>query len=403
MRPLPAGFARNRVTWLAYIALAAFAFYLYALGPVLAFLHTELHLSYTETSLHSTLWAGGTVAAGLGFHRLTRRLGRHRLFWTSAAVTCAGALLFVFGHRLAVTLAAAAVLGTGGSFLLTGTSALLADNHREWRDRALIEANVGASAAAVVAPVLLGFLATTGGGWRVGLLVPLVALGCLFGVSRGWAMPVQPGRPASTSGRGSRGLWGACLLIALVVGIEFCIVFYGIQLLTSQTGLVTADAARMMGLFFGGELAGRVGGAAYSRRPGRPRGLMEAALAVSLVGFVLVWSSHDVAVAAAGLFVTGLGVANLYPVTLAMALAAGREQTDLAAARAQLAVGMAVATAPLVLGALADAVGIRGAFAIEPVLIVIAAVLFAVRPRPGGSPQGPTATGAAATSDAGSS
>lgn len=376
--PLPAAFARNRVTWMAYIALVSYAFYLYALGPVLAFLHSELHLSYTETSIHSTLWAAGTVAAGLGFHRLTRQLGRRRLFWISAALTCAGGLLFVAGHVVAVTLVAAAVLGTGGSFLLTGTSALLADNHHEWRDRALIEANVGASATAVMAPVLLGFLATTEAGWRVGLLIPVAALSCLYAVSRHWAVPVQAPRTQVASDIGMRELWVPCLLVALTVAIEFCIVFFGIQLLTGQTGLVTADAARVMGLFFGGELAGRIGGAALSRRPGRRRGLMETALLVSLGGFLVVWSSHVVALSALGLFITGLGVANLYPVTLAMVLAAGRGQTDLAAARAQLAVGVAVASAPLVLGALADGIGIRSAFAIEPVLIVIAAALFGI-------------------------
>jgi hypothetical protein len=38
---------------LAYGALAAYTYCLYGLGPILAFLRDELHLSYTVTSLHS--------------------------------------------------------------------------------------------------------------------------------------------------------------------------------------------------------------------------------------------------------------------------------------------------------------------------------------------------------------
>ena len=41
---------RTGRTWLAYGALASYAYCLYGLGPVLAFLHADLHLSYTVTN-----------------------------------------------------------------------------------------------------------------------------------------------------------------------------------------------------------------------------------------------------------------------------------------------------------------------------------------------------------------
>jgi MFS family permease len=101
---LPIG---RRVTVLAYTALAPYVFCLYGLGPILVFLHDELRLSYTLTSLHSALWAAGTVLSGLVFARLTRLAGRVRLFWWSMAGTAAGALLFAVGHIVALTLLAA--------------------------------------------------------------------------------------------------------------------------------------------------------------------------------------------------------------------------------------------------------------------------------------------------------
>lgn len=103
-------------------------------------------------------------------------------------------------------------------------------------------------------------------------------------------------------------------------------------------------------------------------------------LLLTTVGFLAFWLSGQVVVATAGLFVTGLGVANLYPLTLALTLAAAPGQTDKANARTQLLIGAAVVIAPLALGALSDAVGVPGAFAVEPALIAIAlALLFAGR------------------------
>lgn len=54
-------------------------------------------------------------------------------------------------------------------------------------------------------------------------------------------------------------------------------------------------------------------------------------------------SSRYSTVATVGLFITGLGVANLYPLTLALAAAPG--QTDKANARTQLLIGAAVESA----------------------------------------------------------
>jgi MFS family permease len=75
---------------LAYAALAIYSFCLYALGPTLTFLRDELRLSYTLTSLHSSLWAAGTVVTGLVFARLVVLLGRRRLFWLGAGGTAGG-------------------------------------------------------------------------------------------------------------------------------------------------------------------------------------------------------------------------------------------------------------------------------------------------------------------------
>jgi fucose permease len=70
------------------------------------------------------------------------------------------------------------------------------------------------------------------------------------------------------------------------------------------------------------------------------------------------------------LFVTGLGVANLYPLILSLAIGAAGNNTIQAGVRATLATGTAVLTLPLVLGRLADLVGIQPAYGVVVVLLI---------------------------------
>jgi fucose permease len=70
------------------------------------------------------------------------------------------------------------------------------------------------------------------------------------------------------------------------------------------------------------------------------------------------------------LFITGLGVANLYPLILSLAISAAPGKTVQAGARATLASGTAILALPLVLGRLADSAGIRFAYAVVLLLLI---------------------------------
>ena len=377
-------FTRDRLTWLAYISLSTYAFYIYALGPVVAFLHQELHLTYTLTSLHSTLWSVGSVLAGLTLQPLAQRLGRQRLFWLAAATTGVGALLFIVGHAVAVTLLAALVLGTGSTLVGAVSSVVLADRHRRHSDRALVEANLGASGVGTFVPALLGLLALTAGGWRSALLLPLLALGVLFLVLGRVPMPAPP-ITASAAGRLPRGFWAHVLLVALAVGIEFCVLFFAVPLLSTGSRISTAGAAAALSLFVAGELTGRAAGSWLTRRPGRAMRLIGAALGIAMAGFLALWLVRITGIAVAALFVTGLGIGNLYPLSLALALGAGRGRTDQAMSRVQVGIGVAIGTAPLLLGVLSDRLGVIRALAVEPCLIVVAGFVLLLLVRAGRS------------------
>jgi MFS family permease len=389
-------FVRDPDTVLAYGAVACFAYCLYGLGPILAFLRADLHLSYALTTLHSVLWSCGTIAAGLAYRRLVGRLGKRLLMWSMTAAFCAGIVLLATAHMLALTLTAALLMGASGTTLLVATSAILADRHGPRRDRALVEANAGAVAMAVLAPLLFGALGGTALTWRAALAVPLAGFAVLYlrfrqlpgsAGTAGTGEPAIPGEIRPRPGRLPAAYWVLAILVAVSVAVEFCVVFYAAELLHA-TGLPLDHAATALAVFYLGELAGRLAGARLTRRQSaaRSHALVAASLGIAAAGFLAFWLSGHLAVALGGLFVTGLGVANLYPLTLGLAMSAAPGDSGRAAAWTQVLTGIAVMAAPFALSVMADAWGVGPAFAIEPALIAAAAILLAATVRRGAPP-----------------
>jgi fucose permease len=98
-------------------------------------------------------------------------------------------------------------------------------------------------------------------------------------------------------------------------------------------------------------------------------------LCVALVGFPVFWLSAVPAPSLLGLFVLGLGVGSIYPLAISVGVAAAPNRADTATARLGLAGGGAILTAPFVLGAFADHVGIERAYGVVVPLLLAAVVL----------------------------
>ncbi len=362
-------FVRDAPTVLSYAALGCYTFWLYAFGPAVTLLREELRFSYTTLSLYSVLWSVGAALAGAGFVWAARRLTRRLLLWCSALAGVVGAALFTLGGGVPATLAGAAVFGLGGTMLLTVIQAILSDRHGSRRDQALTEANIGAGASAVFAPLVLGALAASVVGWRATFALPAVVLVVLY--LRYRRQPLPPPTQDHSARRGGRlplACWLFALLMAVSSAIEFCLVYFGPQMLI-ETGLSAAAASTALGSNYLGILVGRLLGARLTRRPGRTVALLYSSLAATAASFALFWLTDRPFLAVLGLFACGVGIANLYPLALALTLETARGREDQANARSQLVVGLVAAASPFLLGSLADQHGLATAFALEPVLI----------------------------------
>ena len=368
--PRGTAFRRDELTWLAYGMLGFYNYLLSGLGPLMPSLREELGLSYTIASLHFSAFAVGMILAGLVGDRVVRRYGRMKVFWGGAAGLAAGAVALTLVHSPIQTVGSVLLMGGVGSLVLVLIPAILSDRHGENRAIAIVEANTLSAATGAMAGLLIGLGEQTPAGWRgvllLSLAIPLFLVIRFGRVSLPAAQRIGVQRHAGT--RLPLAYWAFWLGVVLVVGTEFSLIFWGADFLVTA-GLSTSVAATTVSLFLWGMVAGRVTGRQIARWMPAEQ-LLLLALGVSGGGFIVYWLAPAVPVVVLGLFVAGLGVANLYPLIVALALGAAPGQSNEAGARLTFASGTAILAAPLLLGALADAVGIHLAYGVVPIFLL---------------------------------
>jgi predicted MFS family arabinose efflux permease len=421
----PGRFHRDRVTWLAYGALCLFAYFEVSPGPVMPYLREELGLDYTTAGLYLVAFPAGALLTGLLAGRVERRLGRRRMLWTGLLGAAAGAVALTLGRQVAATLAATAVMGLFAGLVLVAVQAVLADHHGERRAVAFGESNTLASLVYTLTPLSIAGAVAAGLGWRAALAAAALATVALWLARRHVPIPesqaasaASPADPAASPadlvaspadlvagradpaagradpvagpapGRLPVGFWLVCAVLACGVAAEWCIGFWGAPFLHDVIGLPTGTAVAVMSVYYVAMTAGRAAGSVVARRQPARR-LLWVALGTTAAGVAVFWTAGGPVLAVAGLLVAGLGVANLYPLSLAVGMEAAPGRSGLASARFTVAGAVAALVGPLGIGRLADAGGIRAALTVVPALILVAAAALAAvalerrRPRAG--------------------
>jgi MFS family permease len=185
----------------------------------------------------------------------------------------------------------------------------------------------------------------------------------------------------------ARGLWGTVaarwVRVVLAVGVEFCFVIWAVARLVA-TGLPAATAALLGSVFPLGMAIGRMIGPV---RLGRTSALLPGS-AVAAAGAVLVCSTNSPVLVTIGLGLAGLGVATLYPITVADLIGTPGARPAHLASLSAFASGIAILVAPAVLAALANVVDLRTAFLITLPLLAILLTVRVRRPDPALPDQG---------------
>jgi len=218
----------------------------------------------------------------------------------------------------------------------------------------------------------LALAAATHAGWRVALLAVLALPPLAFALSRHEPLQAPP-PPPKERGTLPPAFWIAAAMLFCTTGAEWCVTGWGASFVKDAAHVSTDTAVTLMGGYFGGVLIGRTAGSALARRHDAHK-LLAGALALTAIGFAILWPAGSPATALAGLAILGVGLGNLFPLGLSVTVGLAPDHAQLASGRAVLFTSAAVLIAPLTVGALADATSISAALGVVPVALALAAV-----------------------------
>jgi predicted MFS family arabinose efflux permease len=380
MTAITTPFRRTPTTLFGYWILSYYTLLQASVSVLMPFLRSELNLTYAQAGLYMSANALGMVLSGLTGDRLANRFNRRALTWAGAFGTILGSLLLIFGKTVWLTLAGVFINGLAGGIAQVMIQAVLADLHGERQAVALTEGNITASLGSLAAPLLVSAAVTLGLGWRAS---PMVALGLLaLSTWIFWRAPFpSPSLQTDAAGqpnRLTRKYWLIWIVLFLCVSVEWSVIFWSADFLEKIAGFSKTAAATAMGAYFLGSVLGRVSSSRLVRRF-RPFMLLLWAIVLGIAGTLLFWLAPLPALRLVGLFMDGLGIGSLYPLGVVEAVGAAPGAVNTGSARATLAAGSAIFSAPLLLGWVADFTGIRGAYGLTLLLLAAAGTLaFAV-------------------------
>ena len=369
-------FTRDRLTWLTYSVMAYVGIMMSLLGPILPGLRNDLNLDYTQGSSISSAVAVGMVLMGASVGWITVRVSRAGLLWSGVCAIAITVGLLCVSYSYPMVLLAVLGMGAGGSLTQAMVQSVLSDRHGNQRPTALGEANVAASATILMTPLAIGGLQSAGFSWRfIGLLL-FVFLGAIVLFFRGQHIPsrlaIQNSTKTDQPGKHQlpKAFWAMATVLLFIVSSEMAIGFWATSFLIEKFSMPENLAIISFGIYPASQVAARLLGSRLALRIAPVR-LLGFSFAISLVGFPILWLGSNSFVGLAGLFLAGVGIANLFPLSMSLAVGIASDQPEIASARISVVVGLAMLIAPLVLGMLADRIGLDSAFGIVAVLLCL--------------------------------
>jgi MFS family permease len=344
-------------------------------GVVLGELREEFQLGGVLTALHGSMFGVALLTVSLGGVAVIDRLGRRLALMTSAALIIAGVTLFCVGPVWPLTLTGAAIGGLGAAMIVMITPGLIRDHHGPASASAFAAVNGVPAVMGIAFGLAIGAALEAGWSWRgpyLGIMIASAAV--LAGVA--WPVPVPSGLRTgrfSLAAVRHRHVGVPVLFIVNGVLVEFMVAVWCITYL-KEIGGASEGLAPILGAGFAVMMfASRLMLPELVRRLGaRTKALGFIAIAL---GAVLMAVGPSLAVRALGVALAG-AVGLVYPLAVEHLADVAADTVDpvTLGAYAALASGVAVTLGPLVLGLLADTIGLRWGILVVPVLALVGTV-----------------------------
>jgi MFS family permease len=375
---LDQGYRRDGLTWASFSGLLGFGFLLAALGPALPYIRAVEHISYIVGALHQAAYAIGGGLAGLLAARAEAHFGRAATICLGLGAAALAAIGLAYGDSLGVTLTASFLISIFGTSALVRIWAVLADAHGARRAVAMTEGEVSVSLGGIVMSLLVGVLAETTLSWRFAFLVGAVvtAAGVIALARSHIPKPAAPPIPRLPSPESDSGLLSSeptLVIVFAIVALEFSVSFWLASYLNGNIGLSRALAAALVSVLYAANLAGRLLASRMARTITAER-VLGGSLLVALAGLPILLVADTAAVAIVGITLTGIGVGAMFPLTSSLHVGASSRTSDSAIGQVLGIASIGQILGPLMVGAVAQAAGLRSGLLLVPFFVLLAGV-----------------------------
>lgn len=372
----------DKPTLLSFASLASWSWFVYGLGASLALLRDEQGSAAWVEGLHGSALALGGVVGALVAPALIGRIGRGMTLRVGVLGSAALIVLFLLpGMPPAWTLSMVFATCFFGNLVVVCVNAFIAVHQGAASPPAFTESLALSALMGLLAPLTIGALTATVLGWRVGLGICVVSF-LVIEALRGRRLAVYDKSEqahATSSGPLPTLTWWALVAGMAYIGAEFSMNLWGVELIRERTGLGSAMAAAGLATLLGGLFVGRAFGSGLARRVSSEL-LLRWSLVAGLVAFAVMWLSSATAIMLGSMFVTGLTLSMVWPMSLARILRSAEGRADRASSLTLAFTTTAIGVAPFVLGSLAGVMAVHQAFLLVPVLLLTSLVLVMLRP-----------------------
>lgn len=309
----------RRLMWAGFLGIFVWGSIAGLLGAILPGLRERAGISLAESGVVFVALSSGLVVASLLAGFLLDKIGKKKVLCGAVALVVFALVTLEFARALLPLLALAFLLGAGGSAVVTGAHALIADLNPGHRSAALNLLDFFFGVGAFVTPFAIVPLQRSGGlGAVLFALAALAALVLVYLLTVSLPPPVHAKEFSLAEAAhvlGSLRFWVPALLIFLYVGTEQSVWDWQVTYFMKQLQMDNIESARVLSIFPIAIMLGRLLNNWLLRRiAAQPVLIVSAAGAAAC--FALILSTHDAQAASLGLFVAGLFMASVFPTTL---------------------------------------------------------------------------------------
>lgn len=349
-----------------------------SVGIVLGELRDQLGISGVVAAAHGSAFGVGMLLLGAFGSGFVARIGRPTAFRGACTTIVIGLMLLCVGQAWPITLLGSSLAGVACSMLVLLMPGIIADHHGDRRGQAFAAVNGIPGLSGIAFSLIVGAVIAAGGSWRwpYALLTLAFAVGVAI-AARGVAIPDAATAPVDVLPLFRRpDVARPWLHIVHAVLVEFPVGIWSVAYL-KEVGGASSGAAAALGAIWGLFMfLGRMTLPWWVARFGA--WTRSICFGLATVGTLVMWAGPGLWPRVAGLTIVAIGAGPLYPLAVDRLYDHGGADTVSLGFVTALASGAAVTTGPLLLGVLADGVGLRHALLFVPVLAAVG--VYVARP-----------------------